>query len=152
MIPEFLADGNLPMDNHPHFATWKEIEERFCNGDHRSTLGSKLHAVLKRAKECKFRKVIIIGSFVTARVDPKDFDLIWLTDPELDVDRLSQHCKELLNAAESRQRLGGDVFSCPENSEMIKMFVSYELGFAVDKITQKPRGLVILDLVNDELS
>ena len=94
----------------------------------------------------------MMGSFVTAQEKPKDFDLIWLTDPQLELSGLSERCKELVDAARSRERFGCDLLSCPENSEMLALLVGYERGFGVDKNTKKPRGLVILDLVNDELS
>jgi hypothetical protein len=94
----------------------------------------------------------MMGSFVSARDDPKDFDLIWLTDPEIAVQGLPEACKELLDSANSRERFGCDLLNCPENSEMLALLVSFERGFGFDKSTQTPRGLVILDLINDELS
>jgi hypothetical protein len=152
MIPDFQEDGNLPVDGHPHPATWQEVKKRFCGGDHRSGLGTTLLELLRRAKNCKFNRVILVGSFVTAQEKPKDFDLVWLTDPELDLSTLSNHCKELVDAAKSRERFGCDLLSCPENSEFLKILVSYERGLGYDKNTKKPRGLVILDLVHDDLS
>lgn len=152
MIPEFMQDGNLPIEGHPHPATWHEFKERFCNGEHRSNMARKILELLKRAKHCKFRKVIMFGSFVTRREKPNDFDLIWLTEPDLDRDRLPAPCQELLDSAEAPKRFGCDVFYCSENPEMIKVLVSHEVGFGVDKNTLSPRGLVILDLVDDDLS
>jgi|HubBroStandDraft_2_1064218.scaffolds.fasta_scaffold100377_2 hypothetical protein len=152
MIPDFKEDGNLPTEGHPHAATWQEVKNRFCQGDHRSELAKRLLNLLRRAKDCRFRRVIMMGSFVTAQEKPKDFDLIWLTDPQLELSGLSERCKELVDAARSRERFGCDLLSCPENSEMLALLVGYERGFGVDKNTKKPRGLVILDLVNDELS
>lgn len=93
----------------------------------------------------------MMGSFVTAQEKPKDFDLIWLTSPELNTDTLSKTCKQLLDSSEAPKWFGCDVFSCPENSEMLQVLVSHELGFGIDKNSKKPRGLVIIDLENDDL-
>jgi hypothetical protein len=152
MLPDFLEDGNLPIDGHPHPCTWREVRERFGNGDHRAELLTKLHRLLKRAKDCRFLKVIIMGSFVTARPNPNDFDLIWLTDEEFEKDRLTSQCRELVESARSRDRFGCDLLNCPENSEFLPILISYEKGLGYDKVTKKPRGLVILDLVTDDLS
>src|SRR5580700_982454 len=126
MIPDFKEDGNLPTEGHPHAATWQEVKNRFCQGDHRSELAKRLLNLLRRAKDCRFRRVIMMGSFVTAQEKPKDFDLIWLTDPQLELSGLSERCKELVDAARSRERFGCDLLSCPENSEMLALLVGYE--------------------------
>ena len=147
-----MEDGNLPIDGHPHPATWREFRERFCCGEHRANMTKVLSELLQRGKDCKFKKVIFIGSFVTARENPRDVDLIWLTDSKLNKDALSEGCKILLDSSEAPKRFGCDVFYCPENSEMLRVLVGYESGFGIDKISKKPRGLVIIDLENDDLS
>ncbi|MGA8528305.1 MAG: hypothetical protein WB622_01230 [Acidobacteriaceae bacterium] len=85
-----------------------------------------------------------MGSFVSAIDDPKDFDLIWLTEAGLDRGGLDFECRQLLDSARSRENFGCDVLDCEENSVMLDYLISPETGFGHDKHTGEPRGLVIL--------
>lgn len=141
MLPDFVG-RNMPPGGHR--ATWTEVEERFGRSSEiRIHLCRNLRRMLETAKRCGFNGVVIMGSFVSAILDPKDFDLIWLTSTAIDRERLPFECRQLLDSAHSRENFGCDVLDCEEQSEMLEFLIGPQ-GFGHDKHTGEPRGLVIL--------
>lgn len=141
MLPDYYDGELLPAGTHE--CEWEEFFRRFGIGGKRSPMAERLRGMLDTARQCAFRKAVIFGSFVTARNDPGDIDILWLTTPDLNRDELALVCQELLDSARSRDKYECDVFYCPENSEMLGILMG---TFGIDKKTQKPRGAVILDL------
>ena len=144
MLPEFFDGRNLPEGLHE--AGWGEFEERFgSSSEKRISLCRQLRDLLQRAKDCSFRGVVVFGSFVSAKLEPGDFDLLWLLARDIDRSLLSESCRELLDSSTSRDRFGCDVFDGEDGSEFVtKSFPSPTMGFGWDKETKTPRGLVIL--------
>ena len=145
MLPEFCDGLNLPAGGHR--ATWTEIKERFGVGtERRILLAERLLELLKQASHCGFRKVVFWGSFVTAKEEPGDFDLLWVLEKGLDQKSLSTGCQELLDASRSRERFGCDVLVCEDESTFLDFFISPDTGLGYDPVARKPRGLVILHM------
>lgn len=85
MIPPFDDKRNLPPGIHP--VTWRELESRFGQTAHRRRLLDGLRRALDSLRSAECKRVYIDGSFVTAKVEPGDFDGCWEVDG-VDPDKL----------------------------------------------------------------
>jgi hypothetical protein len=143
VLPELQQDGNLPPGLHE--CTLSELEQAFGIGERRSEHCRKLKSIVERAIKCGFKGVIVMGSFVSAKPEPPDFDLIWVLPRGLVTQDLSHACRQLLDANRSPDLFGCDVFSCPEEQEVMDRYAG-PFMFGFDKYSGKPRGLVIMHL------
>lgn len=140
MIPDFYDGDNLPPGRHE--CTLDEVRERFGTGEKRQDLFSKLSALVRRARDCGFRAVVLFGSFVSSKLEPGDVDLFWVTNADIDTDQLSQACRQVIDSMLIKQQVGFDVFWCPEDTS------------AVDRMTElwcedrqrRRRGLLMVNL------
>ena len=80
MIPAFRPDGFLPEGLHP--ATEAEVVARFGTATRRrQLLMLRLSHWLELARQVGATRLLVGGSFVTAKQSPKDVDAaIWLPD------------------------------------------------------------------------
>jgi hypothetical protein len=126
MIPP-LEDGVLPEGIHD--CTIDEIDRMFGGfqrSDRRIRLMEKLSAYLAEARSVSFIKAVIIdGSFVMAKDEPDDIDLIVVVPANFD---LSQEMKpfEYNVTSKSAVRRGGypfDLFMLPEGSAKYEEFL-----------------------------
>src|SRR5271168_2747304 len=141
MIPPFCDGHNLP--DGLHEASWGEVLRMFGEGAKRESLCSDLLRLALRAKDCGYLRVLIWGSFVTAKVDPGDLDLMFVVPRGVTKEAVSAECAELLDSANSRQRFGHDFYYCSDDPKVLEYFLSY-LGY--DNRLGKNRGLLSLDL------
>ena len=74
-IPSFNRRGNLPVGIHS--ASWQEVETRFGGSAKRQALLIGLKAALSALHQAGCRMVYLDGSFVTAKVEPGDYDTCW---------------------------------------------------------------------------
>ena len=74
MIPEFNNLGDLPQGIH--HATLEEIQNHFGSGSsRRMMLAKRLERILELAQSTsKLKRVLIWGSFVTAKAEPGDVE------------------------------------------------------------------------------
>ena len=145
MLPSFGEDGNLPPGRHE--CSWEEFTEHFGFTPHRAGLCETLLRMLQRAKLCEFIAAIVMGSFISTKAEPKDFDVMWLLRSGLETSALDDECRQLLDGNRAPQLFGCDVFSCPEDSAMLDYLTGVD-GFGIDKVTKNARGLVILRLAD----
>ncbi|HWZ76949.1 MAG TPA: hypothetical protein VNX87_10450 [Candidatus Sulfotelmatobacter sp.] len=142
MIPEFY-DGNFLPDGE-HVATWDEIVRRFGGNERRKSFCDRLIRFLQQAKSCGFLKVYLFGSFISAKEDPGDVDLLWVHKRDLDYDRLSRECHELVEYALIKARERWDMFCCSDDPMVISIMMTV---WRKDKAPgRKPRGVIILEL------
>lgn len=77
MIPEFRSDGYLP--DGLHIASEAEITFRFgSSGARRRRLALVIRRWLQLARKTQSRRLLIAGSFVTAKPEPHDVDAVIL--------------------------------------------------------------------------
>jgi predicted nucleotidyltransferase len=143
MIPEFY-DGNFLPDGE-YVATWDEVVARFGGNERRKGFCDRLLTFLRQAKLCGFLKVYLFGSFISAKSDPGDVDLLWIHRQNLNYDLLSQECHELLvEYPVMKAREGWDMFCCSDDAVIIDNFMA---AFRKDKAPgRKPRGVILLEL------
>ena len=127
MIPT-LDDGVLPEGIHDCPAD--EVAEafgRFQRSDRRMKLMEKLTAYLRDAKQSALVLwVIIDGSFVTAKDEPEDIDLIVVLKPDIDWEGLRPFEYNAVSKRMIKQLYRFDAFAYPEESprypEMLEFF------------------------------
>ena len=77
MIPAFRSDGYLP--DGVHLASEAEITFRFGSaGARRRRLILRVRRWIQLARSVKARRILIDGSFVTAKLNPNDVDAVIL--------------------------------------------------------------------------
>jgi len=88
MLPAFDEFGNLPPGIHR--ATVEEVVQRFGVGSpERDVEGQELLRFVEWARSCGVLRLIVNGSFVTAKMAPNDVDLIILPGPDYPGDQPS---------------------------------------------------------------
>ena len=81
MIPDFRSDGYLP--DGVHVASEADITFRFGSGSpRRRRLVVRVRRWVKLARRVKARRLLIDGSFVTAKSEPGDVDAVVLLPPD----------------------------------------------------------------------
>jgi hypothetical protein len=112
MIPEFRDDGWLPEGRWE--SNWEDIRERLggAQGSVRRRVFSGLIAWRDAAREAGFvGQIILDGSFVSAKQEPGDFDLVFLYDEATEqLVRDTPELRMLLNQPYCRMRFRGDVW------------------------------------------
>ncbi len=140
MIPPFENDVLPP---GVHVATWSEIETAFGFSGRRKSLLVGLRSALLALKDSGCRTAWLDGSFVTAKQEPGDFDMVWdpggvdgnALDPvllDLQPPRIAQHIK-----------YGGDIFPNVVEQQSGLTFVEF---FQIHKETGGDKGIVAIDL------
>jgi hypothetical protein len=85
MIPAFTEQGFLPPGVYQ--ATLDEFKERFVvfqRSDRRFRLFVQLEKLLDQAAQARIvKRILIAGSFVSAKPEPNDFDCIVVLDPSI---------------------------------------------------------------------
>ncbi len=82
MLPNFNPDGRLPAGIH--LARLDEVLARFGTGsERRAWLAERLKEVVELAKSTgKLERLFVYGSFVTAKEEPNDLDVLLVMSPD----------------------------------------------------------------------
>ena len=147
-IPPFLPDTWLPEGHHN--AAWEEIEAMFGGepGSSRRETWSRLLAWrdAARAKGLAGR-VVLNGSFVSAKENPGDFDLLFLYNAASEVIvRQDEGALALIDPLRCKAAFGGDIFAYSAS-----MVAAYPQFFPTDsfdriKFTDVKKGVLEVDL------
>ena len=120
MIPE-LEDGVLP--NGIHDCTFDEVATafgRFTRSDHRIRLTERLKSYLEDAARSGIVTAIIIdGSFITAKEEPGDIDLIVIRRADVDTTHLRPFEYNAISKTMIRSMYKFDVFSVPRRQRRL---------------------------------
>ncbi len=142
MIPDFNADGNLPLGLHS--CTWEEFVGRFGQTAHRQQLLAGLRMVLDHLKTQACKRVFINGSFITTKETPKDYDMCW------DVTGVIRNGFDpiLLQLAPPRLAMKikykGDIFPAHlSEGASGRRFLEF---FQTDRATGNAKGIIVLEL------
>ncbi|HST23291.1 MAG TPA: hypothetical protein VLR90_19360 [Blastocatellia bacterium] len=110
MLPEFNFDGNLPPG--VHHASLIEIENRFGEftiSDHRIRLFSKFKQLVEMAKfSGVVKRIIIGGSFVSAKPVPNDIDVVIVLAKDVEIETLAHNQHVVADRDALRRVLRGD--------------------------------------------
>ncbi|MFM9969903.1 MAG: DUF6932 family protein, partial [Burkholderiales bacterium] len=127
-----------------HEATWREVEERFGFTNRRRFLLVGLKDALASLRKAGCRRAYVDGSFVTAKIEPGDFDACWEADG-VDPDILDPVLLEFSNRrAAQKEKFGGEMFVA--NSAAAPSGIRFLDFFQCDK-DGNPKGIVSLKLM-----
>jgi hypothetical protein len=127
-LPEFDAQGLLPPGLHD--ATLAEVRERFGRfqvSDCRLKLCQQLEAFLQDVRSSTLIEAVIVdGSFVTAKDEPGDIDVILVLSSNHDwSERLRPFEYNLLSKKQVRKRFGFDLFVASQGSQTLQASVVF---------------------------
>jgi predicted nucleotidyltransferase len=130
-IPELDENGFLPVGIHE--ATLEEVRERFGRfqtTDRRPTLFANLSLFMAEARASGLVEAVIVdGSFVTAKDEPSDIDLILVLRPDHDERaELRPYEYNALSGRRVRRRFRFDVVLAREGSDVYERAVSFFQG------------------------
>lgn len=137
-IPALDPDGFLPAGLHD--ATLDELKVRFGSfqgSDRRPQLWARLLAFVSEAKASGLVHAIIVdGSFVTAKPDPNDIDLIVIVPPGHDFSTdLNPTEYSVLSKRQVHRRHGFDVLVAAADSEQCRRYLQFfqQIRFEPDR-------------------
>jgi hypothetical protein len=109
-IPEFNEDGDLPVGIHP--ATLADFLARFGRANRaRVIVGRRLQRIVAAALSTgRLRRLVVFGSFVTAKEEPNDVDVFMIMDDEFDAANVPETAWPLFRHAEADREFGASVF------------------------------------------
>jgi hypothetical protein len=118
MMPDFTENGLLPAGIYR--VTLEVFEKRFAyfaHSDRRFRLYEKLRELCQQARQSGVVKRLLVGgSFVTAKAEPNDFDCILVLDASVIGRDLRPMEYNLVARQRARRIYGGDVMAVVEGS------------------------------------
>ena len=108
-LPAFNEDGDLPPGVHP--ATLAEVLQRFGQGSvQRRSVADRLrrlyHLVASTGHLARFA---VFGSFVTAKADPQDVDIVLIMEDTFDLSRAMSEAALAFQHMEADAHFGASV-------------------------------------------
>jgi hypothetical protein len=151
MIPALVAIAGSPWDVLPpgvHEATLAEIELKFSYNPRRRALFTGLVDAAVHLSLVGCRRVLLDGSYVTAKPIPGDYDACWEPDG-VDLTKLDPVFEDFNNGrANQKVRFGGEFFpSTLIESGSGGAFAEF---FQVDRFTGKKKGILAIALTTDK--
>ena len=109
-LPTFNDEGDLPRSVYR--ATLAEVMARFGHGSvQRSAVAERLSRLHQLALSTgKLARFVVFGSFVTAKADPNDVDLILLMDDTFDLSAVTDEAALVFQHLEADAPFGASVF------------------------------------------
>jgi hypothetical protein len=147
MIPPFNREGLLPPGIH--WASWREIQDRYGTNSHRERLLSGLENGIKLLEIALCSALYLDGSFVTDKPFPNDYDACW--EPAgVDFAALDPIFFDFKNLrAAQKARFFGEFFPANNTASLGPPFRIFLQFFQIDKDTGAPKGIVGLTLKED---
>jgi len=109
-LPAFNEEGNLPPGVHQ--ATLPEVLERFGHGSvQRGAVSERLNRLYQLVTSTgKLARFVVFGSFVTAKGEPNDVDILLLMEDTFDLVSVTGEAALLFQHLEAEARFGASVF------------------------------------------
>lgn len=109
-LPNFEIGGDLPDGLHP--ASLAEIAMRFGEGnDTRRELMKLLESIYHWAAATgKLQRFVIFGSFVTAKSEPRDIDIVMIMNDDFSVATCSEDARILFDHQRAEDEIGASIF------------------------------------------
>jgi hypothetical protein len=144
VLPDLTAEGELPPGVHR--TDWQDFHLRFGQSSPRRIwLSRRLRAILDIASiDGKLLRVFVWGSFVTAKTDPRDLDLLLIMSDDFEVDRIPAARQSVFDSTRAKLMFESDVFWARASigDEALGLWLeTYQISRSFKK-----RGIVELDL------
>ena len=109
-LPDLNAEGELPVGVHR--APLDEVLARFGTGfTRREQVGERIKTALELAKSTgHLDRIILFGSFVTAKTEPRDADIILIMRDEFKLEDCPPNAAVLFDHMRAETELGASVF------------------------------------------
>ena len=108
-LPEFNDAGDLPVGIHR--ATLEEIAARFGDGaSQRRATTRSLAEICRLAQATHKLDRLVFGSYVTAKLEPDDVDIILVMRDDFDMRVCDEATKPLFEHRQAEHRFGASVF------------------------------------------
>jgi hypothetical protein len=152
MIPE-LQDGVLPTGLH--FCTLEEVKAvfgQFRRSDRRPQLTERLARYIQDAQNSGVVSAVVIdGSYVTAKEEPGDIDLIVALRPDFDLTAEMRPLEYNIQSAPMVRKLYGfDVLPAVDGSETYRRFLDFfsrvKLNDPDQYSSQEGKGVLRIEL------
>ena len=139
--PEFDSQGNLPVDVHR--ASLDEVIARFGHGtSQRQHVTTRLIRVYELAsKTAKLKRFIIFGSYVTAKSDPNDVDIILIMDDDFTQQECTVEASPLFDHLHAQQAFGASVFAIRPSQILLETVDSFITHWQIRRDNGR-RGIV----------
>jgi predicted nucleotidyltransferase len=142
-LPEFDVEGDLPIGTHK--VDRHELFARFGNrGPQRTHVSQRLARILDLAASLTdVERVIIFGSYVTAKEAPGDVDLLLIVSGDFQVEQTPTATRVLFDHQRAEAELGAHIFWLRNSlgRNLIEQFIDY---YAINRYG-KQRGVAELD-------
>lgn len=109
-LPAFNEDGDLPPGVHG--ATLPEVLARFGQGSvQRSVVADRLTRLYRLAISTRqVARVAVFGSFITAKAEPNDIDILLLMEDTFDLSTVIGEAAVVFQHLEAHTRFGASIF------------------------------------------
>jgi predicted nucleotidyltransferase len=140
-LPNLNNLGELP--EGVHLATLDEVIKQFGSGTaQREIVTARLRRIYQLAKDtAKLQRLIIFGSYITAKPEPNDIDIVLIFDDDFDITACSEETKMLLSHQQSTETFGASVFWIRPSLLFLETLDQFIAGWQV-KRDQTHRGIV----------
>jgi hypothetical protein len=110
VLPNFDEHGDLPPGVHR--ATLPEVLERFGQGTiQRRAVADRLNRVYQLAASTgQLARFVVFGSFVTAKAEPNDVDIVLLMEDTFDVASVYGEASVVFRHTDADARFGASIF------------------------------------------
>jgi hypothetical protein len=109
-LPAFTDEGDLPPGVHR--ATLLQVLERFGQGSvQRCAVADRLNRIYQLgASTGQLARFVVFGSFVTAKAEPNDVDVVMLMEDSFDLGSVTDEAALLFQHMEAGAYFGASVF------------------------------------------
>jgi hypothetical protein len=109
-LPAFNEEGDLPPGVHR--ATLSHVLERFGRGAaRRRAVADRLNRIYQLVKSTgRLARFVVFGSFVTAKTEPKDVDVVLLMEDDFDLASVAGEAALVFQHMEADAYFGASVF------------------------------------------
>ena len=109
-LPNLNHDGELPEGIHK--ATIEEVIAQFGSGtEQRIIVTERLQRIYQLAKDTgHLQQLLIFGSYITAKPEPNDIDVVIILDDDFDMAACGEEVKKLLNHQQAATEFGASIF------------------------------------------
>jgi hypothetical protein len=127
-LPDFDSNGDLPPGVHR--AAWAEVTRRFGGTAGQREICTRRLAhlyELARRTGC-LQRFVIFGSYVTAKANPNDVDVILIMDDAFYLENCPMESRALFDHAVAQARFGASVFWMRPGlliGETLEQFIDY---------------------------
>ena len=109
-LPDLNDADELPIGVHQ--ATIDEVIAQFGSGTlQREVVTARLQRIYQIAKDTgNLQQLIIFGSYITAKPEPNDVDVVIIFNDDFDLTVCSEEVKRLLNHQQAENEFGASIF------------------------------------------